>query len=201
MKMIQNIFAYYNLQLHEKAFWFCSLDCANTKRFMIEGKGIHEGRSVYKKDCNEGYDKDDIVPNNHSMIIENGRHKWTKTEKTDLETRGLFPRHQILCGNCIRPLKFFNREANALDQTTDEIIGTMERAVGLLDELRTARDSGKVDMVDDVMNRIETDLAPDIRNDTASYFFKMCDLRMEIEDEESESEEDADPDWENSEDK
>ena len=200
MKMIQNIFAYYNKQLHEQVFWFCSLDCANKKRFMVEGEGIHEGKSVYRKGCNSGYDKDDIVPNTHPTIV-NGRRFWTETEYTDLATRGLFPKHQQLCGNCLLPMKFFNREANALDGTTDETIGTMERAVGLLDELRTARDSGKVDMVDDVMNRIEIDLAPDLRDNVASYFFKMCDIRMEIEDEESESGEDDETDWEDSEDK
>ena len=201
MKMIQNIFAYYNKQLHEQAFWFCSLDCANKKRFMVDGEGIHEGKSVYRKGCNSGYDKDDIVANNHPVVPLRSRAEWTETEYTDLATRGLFPKHRILCGTCYLPLKFFNREANALDGATDETIGTLKRAVGLLDELRTARDSGKVDMVDDVMNRIETDLAPDLRDNTAGYFFKMCDLRMEIEDEESESEEDDETDWEDSEDK
>ena len=199
--MIQNIFAYYNMEIWDTAFWFCSLDCANKKRMAEDPEKPKD--TTLGCFLKQGYDKDDIVPNTHPKVISgvDGKHKWTETENTDLYTRGLFPKHQILCGCCYLPLKFFNREANALDGATDETIGTLKRAVGLLDELRTARDSGKVDMVDDVMNRIETDLAPDLRDNTAGYFFKMCDLRMEIEDEESESEEDDETDWEDSEDK
>lgn len=200
--MIQNIFAYYNMEIWDTAFWFCSLDCANKKRMAEDPEKPKD--TTLGCSLKRSYDKDDMVPNNHPVVLRGqgrGISLWTETEITDLYTRGLFPKHRILCGTCYLPLKFFNREANALDGATDETIGTLKRAVGLLDELRTARDSGKVDMVDDVMNRIETDLAPDLRDNTAGYFFKMCDLRMEIEDEESESEEDDETDWEDSEDK